>query len=321
MKALLLIAVLAAEPIAPATPAPSTPPAPAALATPSAPAAGVDPATAPVPASAPAPASPSEIDIRSETLVIRHADRQATFGGGVTAVRGDLTMRCPEVLALYDAAAKVKTVRCLGPITAIEAGRTMNAGSGEFDNTTGVLTLAGEPTLVEGERRLTGDLLTYDVATRKAELRQARAQFPSQDAPSTAKVAGRGPMLIAADRVVYDTQGRVATFRGGVVATRGDLTVHAPRLVTRLDEHGRIVSGVTGGGPVTVTQRDRRGTAQKATFTGGTNRLVLEGEPTVVERESTLAGETITFLLAEDRVEVQRPRASFPLREATGGRR
>lgn len=271
-------------------------------------------------ASAP-PGPPTEIDIRSETLTIRHAERQATFGGGVTAVRGDLTMSCPEVLALYDAAAKVKIVRCMGPVTAVQGGRTMHAGSGEFDNATGLLTLSGDPTLVEGERRLQGDLLTYDVATRKADLRHARAQFPSADAPSNAKVAGRGPMLIAADHVVYDTEGRVATFRGGVIATRGDLTVQAPRLVTHLDEDGRITNGVTGGGPVTVTQRDRRGRAQKATFTGGVNRLVLEGEPTVVERDSTLAGERITFLLAEDRVEVDRPRASFPLREATGGQR
>jgi lipopolysaccharide export system protein LptA len=268
-----------------------------------------------------APAQPTEIDIRSETLVIRHAEREATFGGGVTAVRGDMTIQCPEVLALYDAAAKVKTVRCLGAVTAVQGGRTMHAGAGVFDNATGVLTLTGDPTLVEGERRLEGDILTYDVNVRKADLRHARAQFPSQDAPTNAKIAGRGPMLIAADNVLYDTEARVATFTGGVIATRGDLTVQAPRLTTRLDAEGKIASGVTGGGPVTVTQRERHGRAEKATFTGGVNRLVLEGEPTVTERESTLAGEKITFLLAEDRVEVERPRASFPLREATGDKR
>lgn len=265
--------------------------------------------------------TPAEIDIRSQSLTIRHAERQAVFSGGVTAVRGDLTMSCPEVVAQYDGAAKVTLVRCQGPVRAIQGDRTMQAGSGEFDNATGVLTLTGEPTLVEGERRLTGQILTYDVGARKADLRHARAQFPASDAPTTAKVAGRGPMLIAAEQVVYDTEDRVATFRGGVIATRGDLTVQAPRLVTHLDEDGMITRAVSGGGPVVVTQRDRRGQAQKATFTGAANRLVLEGEPTVTERDSTVAGERITFLLGEDRVEVERPRASFPLREATKGKR
>jgi lipopolysaccharide transport protein LptA len=272
---------------------------------------------APVPAPAP-PGHPGEIDIRSETLVIQHAERQATFGGGVTAVRGDLTLSCPEVLALYDAKAKVTVVRCVGPVTAVQGARTMNAGAGEFDNVTGILSLTGEPTLVEGERRLAGDHLTYDVAGRKAELSGARARLPAADSPATAKLAGQGPLFVAADRVVYDTEGRVATFRGGVTVTRGDLVLRAPRLVARLDDEGRIRSAVSGGGPVTVVQGERRGRARKATFAGAKNTLVLEGEPTVTDRESTLAGDTITFLLAEDRVEVERPRASFPLRGIKG---
>lgn len=266
------------------------------------------------------PASPEEIDLRSETLVVQHAERQAVFGGGVTAVRGDLTLSCPEVLALYDRQAKVTVVRCVGPVTAVQGERTMHAGAGEFDNVTGILSLSGDPTLVEGERRLQGDLLTYDVATRKAELFRARARFPSEDGPAN-RAAGRGPMHVSADRAVYDAEGRVATFRGGVVATRGDLTLRAPRLVTRLDRAGRVRSGVTGGGPVTVDQGERHGRARKATFAGPENRLILEGDPVVTERESTLAGDRVVFLLGEDRVEVTRPRASFPLREAKGGKR
>jgi lipopolysaccharide transport protein LptA len=323
MKALLLAVLLAAGPVAGGDAGAAD----AAVATAAATDAAVAtsaPAAAPAEPGAPTagePGRPGEIDLRSETLVIQHAERQAIFGGGVTAVRGDLTMNCPEVLALYDGKAKVTVVRCMGQVTAVQGERTMTAGSGEFDNVTGILSLTGEPTLVEGERRLTGDVLTYDVTSKKAELLKAKARFPAGDAPTTAKVAGHGPMNVAAERVVYDTEGRVATFRGGVTATRGDLVLKAPRLQTRLDEEGRIRSAVSGGGPVTVVQGERRGRAKKATFVGAKNTLVLEGDPTVTERESTLTGDTITFHLAEDRVEVERPRASFPLKEAQGGKR
>ncbi len=265
-------------------------------------------------ATAAEPPATTDIDLRSETLVVEHAKKQAVFGGGVTAVRGGLVLRCPTVVALYDDSSRVKTVTCDGPVTASDHGRTMTAGKGTFDILTGTLLLEGEPTLVDGERRLVGELLTYVVATGMAELTRARATLPSKDVAAAPAIAGRGPLAVQAEKAAYDLDERTATFAGAVTATRGDLVLHAPRLVTHLDEQGNVERAVSGGGRVTVVQRDRRATAGKAVFLGGAGKLVLEGEPEVTEKDSSLAGEKVTFLLGEDRVEVEKPRASFPLR-------
>lgn len=266
-----------------------------------------------------APAQPGEIDIRSETLTVEHARHRAVFAGGVTAVRGTLTLRCPSVVADYDDASRVRLVTCSGPVTATEHGRTMTAGSGEFDNLAGVLTLHGEPTLVDGARRLVGEELTYALATEKIELTRARAQLPARDAAGAPRLAGQGPLSVTADRVSYDLEARSALFSGGVTARRGDLTLHATRLTTSHDEEGNVERALSSGGPVTVVQRDRKARAGKAELRGNAGRLVLWDDPVVTEKDSTLAGDRVTFLLGEDRVEVERPRASFPLEAARRG--
>lgn len=264
---------------------------------------------------------PHPIDLRSETLVVEHKKRRALFGGGVVATRGDLVLECPEVEALYDAGSKVKTVRCLGPVTAREGDKTMQAARGLFDNGTGLLTLEGEPTFAEGERRLSGQSLEYDTAKGVIRLRKAEGSLPAEEAPDLPGKAGQGPLVVRAERVEHDLENRRTSFDGGVVAVRGDLTLKAPRLTATYDEEDRLEKAVTSGGPITVRQGGRRGRAERATFTEGARRLVLDGEPTVVEDGSSLSGSKVTFLLAQDRVVVEKPRAVFPLGEALPGRK
>ena len=254
------------------------------------------------------------IDLSSETLVVEHGKRRAVFGGGVTAVRGDLTLACPEVVATYDASSQVREVACQGPVTATQGERTMTAASGVFDNSTGLLTLEGEPTLTEGERRLVGATLVYDANARTANLTDATGELPAAEAPDLPGAAGRGPLHVKAAKVLHDLANQRTTFDGGVTATRGNLTLTAPRLVARYDAEGNLTSAATSGGKVRVSQGDRRGQANQATFTSGARTLVLTGEPRITENASTLTGSRVTFLLGEDRVVVDNPRATFPLK-------
>lgn len=262
---------------------------------------------------------PAPIDLRSEKLTVEHARRRAIFSGGVVATRGELTMQCPEVEARYDASSRVQTVTCVGPVTATEGDRTMTAEHGRFDNETGILTLEGQPTLTEGERRLTGETLIYEASTGLVRLQKAEGLLPATDAPSLPGAAGNGPLRVSADTIEHDFAKRRTSFSGGVVATRGDLALQTPRLVALYDEHDQLAQAFTSGGPVTVRQRDRRGRADKAVFTQGARTLVLQGNPTVTDNGSSLAGTKVTFLLGQDRVEVEKPRAVFPLQTALPG--
>lgn len=262
------------------------------------------------------------IDLRSQTLTVDHKNRRATFGGGVVATRGDMEIACPELVAWYDARGQVREVVCNGPIVATQGARRMEAREGRFDNATGVLTLSGQPTLTEGARRIVGNRLVYDADTEVAELETVQGELPAAEAAAHLPgAAGRGPVLVSAPRARHDFQRQRSVFEGGIVARRGDLVLEAPRLTATYDEAGELARARTGGGPVTVQQGARRGRADRATFTAGARTLVLEGDPEVREGASSLSGEKVTFLLGQDRVEVERPRAVFPVGAATGGSR
>ncbi len=271
-------------------------------------------------AAAPAAKSPAPIDIRSETLTVEHGKRRAVFAGGVVATRGDLTLECPEVVATYDAQSQVREVTCVGAITANQGERRMTAQRGVFDNATGLLTLEGEPTLTEGDRRLVGERLIYDANLAKAELTNVQGELPAAEAPNLPGAAGRGPLRVSAATVTHDFAGQRTVFGGGVTATRGDLVLRAPRLTASYDDEGQLAGAMTSGGDVTVRQRDRRGQAKRAVFTAGARTLVLQGEPQITEGASSLTGTKVTFLLGQDRVEVEKPRAVFPLGAALPGR-
>lgn len=261
--------------------------------------------------------SPAEIDLKSETLTVDHKKHRAVFEGGVVVTRGDLEVRCPTLVAHYDRASKVREVVCEGPVTATQGGRVMTSKAGSFDNTKGLLQLDGETTLVDVDRRFTGERLTYETSTNQAIIAAGQAELPADGASSDLGVGlGSGPLRIRADEVRHDFATRKTTFDGNVVATRSDLTVSAPRLVVVGKEGGELDRAWTEGGTVRVTQGERYGTADRGRFTAGAKRLVLEGNPTVTERGSSLKGERVTFFVGKGRVEVAKPRAVFPLKEA-----
>lgn len=272
-------------------------------------------------AATPAADAPAPLDLRSETLTVEHGQRRAIFGGGVTATRGDLTLECPEVVANYDAHSAVRLVTCQGAVTAREGERRMTAQRGQFDNTTGLLTLEGEPTLTEGERKLAGETLIYDTNAATAKMTNVRGELPAAEAPDLPGAAGRGPLYVNAAQVTHDLAARKTVFEGGITAVRGDLVLRAPRLTAQYDEQGQLVRAVTSGGPITVKQRNRDARADRAIFTGGARTLVLDGSPQITEGQSSLSGTKVTFLLGQDRVEVEKPRAIFPIGAALPGRK
>lgn len=270
-------------------------------------------------ASTPLPARQGgqEIDLRSETLTVDHRKHEATFGGGVVVTRGDLVVRCPTLVAHYDSAAKIREVVCEGPVDAVQGERTMSSRAGSFDNRSGLLSLEGETTLVDAERRFTGESLVFETGTNLATLAHARAELPAEEMSDPGGLPiGSGPLFITAEKVVHDFSERRTTFVGEVVAKRSDLVMKAPRLVVLGKEGGAIDRAWTEGGPVHVTQGARHGTAQRARFASGGQRLILEGDPIVTENDSSLRGERVTFFVGLGRVEVMKPRAVFPLREA-----
>lgn len=283
---------------------------------------GVEFRSQPAPAAGEA-AAPQPLDVQSPHLTVQHRQRQAVFGGGVVLTQGELVVRCPELVAHYDEAGRVRRVVCEDQVRAEQGAREMEAGSGSFDNLGRTLTLRGEPVIREGGRWIRGEEMVWEVDTKVARVKRGEAELPAADLPRSAgpRSAGRssaGPLRVVAKEIHYESEARTARFDGDVVARRGEMILRASRLIAVAGEDGRLASAWTEGGPVSVVEGQRRARAGRARFSGNGQRLLLTGDPRLTEQESWLEGERVVFFIGEDRVEVEKPRAAFPLNRATG---
>lgn len=264
------------------------------------------------------PEAPPPLDVRSPRLTVHHRERRAVFGGGVVLTQGDLVVRCPELVAFYDAASRIERVVCSDEVRAEQGVRTMEAGSGEFDNAGRTLTLRGEPVIREGERWIRGETMVWEVDRRRARVEKGEAELPAADLPPVSGRSTAGPLHVVASEILYEADARKAHFDGDVVARRGGMTLRANRLVAVAAEDGSLDSAWTEAGPVTVVEGRRQARSGKAHFLGNGQRLVLTGQPKLTEGDSFLEGERVIFHVGLDRVEVERPRAAFPLDRAAG---
>ncbi len=262
-------------------------------------------------------AAPPPLDVKSPHLTVHHRERRAVFGGGVVLTQGDLVVRCPELVAHYDEASRIQRVVCSDEVRAEQGAWRMEAGGGEFDNVERTLTLRGEPVIREGGRWIRGEEMVWEVEGKVARVKQGEAELPAADLPRSAGGARGGPLRVVASEILYESESRRAQFDGDVVARRGEMTLRASRLVAVAAEDGSLDSAWTEGGPVSVVEGNRRARSGRARFSGNGQRLVLTGNPRLTESESWLEGERVIFFIGEDRVEVEKPRAAFPLDRAT----
>lgn len=113
--------------------------------------------------------------------------------------------------------------------------------------------------------------------------------------------AGRGPIDVTADRLDVDEQNGTAVFIGQVVATQGDMTVYADKLVVRRDQKTEQVEKIEASGGVRVVQQDRIATAQQAVFYQLEEKLILNGAAEIRQGQNMVSGEEIVFFLKDNR--------------------
>jgi lipopolysaccharide export system protein LptA len=88
--------------------------------------------------------------------------RSAVFEGGVTAKRGEFTLRCDTLTVSFSGGGPsdaVERATAEGNVTISRDQRTATGERAELDGATGEVVLTGNPTLVEGANRLTGEVV------------------------------------------------------------------------------------------------------------------------------------------------------------------
>jgi lipopolysaccharide export system protein LptA len=112
---------------------------------------------------------------------------------------------------------------------------------------------------------------------------------------------GSRPIEIAADRLSADSVKNSVTFEGNVVAKQGDVTLHSDRLFAEYSRGSGVIETILAEGNVRVTQEEKEARAARAVFYNLEQRIVLSGGADLTQGGNTLAGETVTIYIRENR--------------------
>lgn len=127
-----------------------------------------------------------------------------------------------------------------------------------------------------------------------------------QPVPASAKQAS--PVTVAADRFDYSDDGRKASYRGHVILTTENTTMHADLLDVYLTmaatAESSEVDHAVAEGNITVVQPTRRSTGEHAEYFAATGKILLTGgPPTVFDQENGYTtGRSLTLFLHDDTI-------------------
>jgi lipopolysaccharide export system protein LptA len=142
-------------------------------------------------------------------------------------------------------------------------------------------------------------VLAGGVAFSGASAAQQGAAKPKTSNPATppAATGKNGPVTVDADSLESMQKEGLSVFKGSVVAKQ-----NADRMEVYTDSKTDRIERVVSTGNVRIITRDcRMGTALRAEYYDGDQRVVLIGNARVWRDADVVTGERITIYLAEDR--------------------
>jgi lipopolysaccharide export system protein LptA len=134
------------------------------------------------------------------------------------------------------------------------------------------------------------------------------AAAPGLDAPEKAK---REPIVVTSDRMEADELGSTVTFIGGVTLKKENMTLTSDHLVVYYDAVDKAVREIEAQGNVVVRQEGRVALANKAIYYSKEEKIVLTGDPRIIENENQLGGERITMFMRSERSLIERGNVLF----------
>ena len=123
--------------------------------------------------------------------------------------------------------------------------------------------------------------------------------------PTALDKGKREPIVVTSDRMEADEMGNTVTFIGGVTLKKENMTLTSDHLVVYYDAANKAVREIDAQGNVVVRQEGRVAHANKAVYYSKEEKIVLTGEPRIVENENQLGGERITMFMRSERSVVE----------------
>lgn len=116
----------------------------------------------------------------------------------------------------------------------------------------------------------------------------------------------RGPVHIDADTMEFDYKTKVLTYRGGVVVTQADTTLHSDTLRVTLDpDNADKPREVVAEGKVQIDKGERRATGGRAVFDNAARTVTLSEQARLQDGPNQVAGDKVVVYLDEQRSVVE----------------
>jgi len=114
-------------------------------------------------------------------------------------------------------------------------------------------------------------------------------------------VAAGTPVQITADAFTIDQAANRATFTGGVVITRGAMTMWADKVLVTYGSGGQSdIDALEAVGGVRIKTTGQEATGSRAVFTPDNATVRLTGDVRVVNAQGTMSGPELTIDLARN---------------------
>jgi len=158
----------------------------------------------------------------------------------------------------------------------------------------------------QGEEKRTATLLSTLTPSKEKEKVKKGAPPETKEVILGEPSIDRGqPIDITSDKVEAYWKENLIIFKGNVIARQKDIVIYADSVEAVIIEDGKGIDRVTAGGNVKIQQGLRVAHCQKAIFYNREQKVVLTGEPKVVEGDNIVSGDEIIFDLEKNRVDVK----------------
>ncbi len=127
--------------------------------------------------------------------------------------------------------------------------------------------------------------------------------FPAWGLANTPAKDAEEPLIVESNEMVIKDAEQKAVYTGDVKARKGEMVLHAARLVVYYNSDG-IQRAHAIGKPVTLEQAKRRGRAQEAFYNASDRSLLMVGNARLEEGPNTLQGARIRYFMDQRRTEV-----------------
>lgn len=113
------------------------------------------------------------------------------------------------------------------------------------------------------------------------------------------------PIEIVSDKVETFSKENLIIFRGNVKARQKDIIIYANSIEAFIGKDGKGIEKIVASGDVKIQQALHIANCEKAEFYNLEQKVILTGNPKIMEGENIVSGKEIIFYIEKDEIEVR----------------